>query len=81
MLDRNPCGSSSGSGAGVAASLAVVAIGTETNGSIVCPPGQTGVVGHRQARQTATTSARLSIDLTLARYDLDAIVAPTNSPA
>ncbi len=47
MLDRNPCGSSSGSGAGVAASLAVIAIGTETNGSIVCPAGQTGVVGHK----------------------------------
>lgn len=47
VLDRNPCGSSSGSGAGVAASLAVVAIGTETDGSIVCPAGQTGVVGHK----------------------------------
>jgi Asp-tRNA(Asn)/Glu-tRNA(Gln) amidotransferase A subunit family amidase len=47
VLDRNPCGSSSGSGAGVAASLAVVAIGTETDGSIVCPAGQNGVVGHK----------------------------------
>ena len=45
MLDRNPCGSSSGSGAGVAANLATVAIGTETDGSIVCPSGQNGVVG------------------------------------
>lgn len=45
VLDRNPCGSSSGSGAGVAASLAQVAIGTETNGSIVCPAGANGVVG------------------------------------
>jgi len=45
VLDRNPCGSSSGSAAGVAASLAQVAIGTETNGSIVCPAGATGVVG------------------------------------
>ncbi|HEY0637840.1 MAG TPA: amidase [Pseudonocardiaceae bacterium] len=45
VLDRNPCGSSSGSGAGVAASLAQVAIGTETDGSIVCPSGQNGVVG------------------------------------
>jgi len=45
VLDRNPCGSSSGSAAGVAASLAQVAIGTETDGSIVCPSGQTGVVG------------------------------------
>lgn len=47
VLDRNPCGSSSGSGAGVAANLAVVAIGTETDGSIVCPAGQNGVVGHK----------------------------------
>jgi amidase len=45
VLDRNPCGSSSGSAAGVAASLAQVAIGTETDGSIVCPSGATGVVG------------------------------------
>ncbi|MCP3801181.1 amidase family protein [Allokutzneria sp. A3M-2-11 16] len=45
VLDRNPCGSSSGSGAAVAASLAQVAIGTETNGSIVCPAGANGIVG------------------------------------
>jgi amidase len=45
VLDRNPCGSSSGSAVGVAASLAQVAIGTETDGSIVCPAGQNGVVG------------------------------------
>jgi amidase len=45
VLDRNPCGSSSGSAAGVAASLAQVSIGTETDGSIVCPAGQNGVVG------------------------------------
>ena len=47
VLDRNPCGSSSGSGTGVAASLAQVAIGTETDGSIVCPAGANGVVGHK----------------------------------
>ncbi|MFI9010851.1 amidase [Actinosynnema sp. NPDC053489] len=45
VLDHNPCGSSSGSGAAVAASLAQVAVGTETDGSIVCPSGQNGVVG------------------------------------
>ena len=45
VLDRNPCGSSSGSSVGVAASLAQVAIGTETDGSIVCPSGASGVVG------------------------------------
>jgi amidase len=47
VLDRNPCGSSSGSGAAVAASLAQVAIGTETDGSIVCPAGANGIVGHK----------------------------------
>ncbi|MCG8420629.1 MAG: amidase [Proteobacteria bacterium] len=45
VLDRNPCGSSSGSGVAVAASLCAVAIGTETNGSIVCPSSANGIVG------------------------------------
>lgn len=44
-LDRNPCGSSSGSGAGVSANLCTVAIGTETDGSIVCPSSANGIVG------------------------------------
>jgi len=44
-LDRNPCGSSSGSGVAVAAGLVTVAIGTETDGSVVCPAGVNGVVG------------------------------------
>ena len=47
VLDRNPCGSSSGSGAAVAASLSQVAVGTETDGSIMCPSGQNGIVGHK----------------------------------
>lgn len=46
-LDRNACGSSSGSGAAVAASLAAIAIGTETDGSITCPAGINGVVGFK----------------------------------
>ncbi len=45
VLDRNPCGSSSGSGAGVAAAFCAAALGTETDGSIVCPSHQNGVVG------------------------------------
>jgi amidase len=45
VLDRNACGSSSGSGSAIAANLAVVAIGTETDGSIVCPSGANSVVG------------------------------------
>jgi amidase len=44
-LDRNPCGSSSGTGAGISANLAVVGIGTETDGSIVCPSSSNGLVG------------------------------------
>jgi amidase len=44
-LDRNPCGSSSGTGAGISASLAVVGIGTETDGSIVCPSSSNGLAG------------------------------------
>jgi amidase len=45
ILDRNPCGSSSGSGVSVSANLCMIAIGTETNGSIVCPSTANGIVG------------------------------------
>ena len=44
-LDRNPCGSSSGSGAAVAGNLCAAAIGTETDGSVVCPSSANGIVG------------------------------------
>ncbi|MFJ5930150.1 amidase [Sphingomonas sp. NPDC092331] len=44
-LDRSACGSSSGSGAAIAASLAAVAVGTETDGSVVCPAAMNGLVG------------------------------------
>jgi amidase len=44
-LDRNPCGSSSGSGAATAASLCAVAVGSETDGSVVCPSSANGLVG------------------------------------
>jgi amidase len=44
-LDRNPCGSSSGSGAAVAAGLVRLAIGTETDGSVTCPASINGIVG------------------------------------
>ncbi|HLY19023.1 MAG TPA: amidase [Bryobacteraceae bacterium] len=44
-LDRNACGSSSGSGAALSANLCALAIGTETDGSIVCPSSTNGVVG------------------------------------
>jgi amidase len=45
VLDRNACGSSAGSGSAVAAGLATVAIGSETDGSIICPASMTGLVG------------------------------------
>jgi amidase len=44
-LDRNPCGSSSGTGAAIAASLGALGIGTETDGSIICPAAVNGLVG------------------------------------
>lgn len=47
MLDRNPCGSSSGSGAAAAASLAAGTVGTETNGSVICPSNVNGIVGFK----------------------------------
>ena len=45
VLDRNPCGSSSGSGGAVSANLCALAVGTETDGSIVCPSSANGIVG------------------------------------
>ena len=47
MLDRNPCGSSSGSAVAIAASLAAASVGTETNGSIICPSTINGIVGFK----------------------------------
>ncbi|MGA7081021.1 MAG: amidase [Terriglobales bacterium] len=44
-LDRNPCGSSSGTGAGVSANLCVAGVGTETDGSVVCPSSSNGLAG------------------------------------
>ncbi|HVE60060.1 MAG TPA: amidase [Pyrinomonadaceae bacterium] len=45
ILTENPCGSSAGTGAGISANLAAVGIGTETNGSIICPATRNGIVG------------------------------------
>lgn len=45
ILDRSPCGSSSGSGVAVSANLIAVAVGTETDGSIICPSSINGIVG------------------------------------
>jgi amidase len=54
VLDRNPCGSSSGSAVAVAARLAPLAVGTETDGSIVCPAAANGVVGIKPAIGTVS---------------------------
>ena len=45
VLDRNPCGSSAGTGAAIAASLGAIGVGTETDGSIICPAAVNGLVG------------------------------------
>jgi amidase len=45
VLDRNPCGSSSGTGAAIAANLAAIGVGTETDGSVVCPSNANSLVG------------------------------------
>jgi amidase len=45
LVDRNPCGSSSGTGSAISANLAAVGVGTETDGSIVCPSSINGIVG------------------------------------
>lgn len=45
VLDRNPCGSSSGTGASIAANLAAIGVGTETDGSVVCPSNANSLVG------------------------------------
>lgn len=79
-LDRNPCGSSSGSGAAIAANLAAAAIGTETDGSIVCPStanslvgikptvglvGRSGIIPISHSQDTAGPMARTVTDATL----------------
>ncbi|RLK58271.1 amidase [Actinokineospora cianjurensis] len=63
VLDRNPCGSSSGSGAAIAASLAQVAIGTETDGSIVCPSAANGIVGHKPSLGLVSRTGVVPISL------------------
>jgi amidase len=60
-LDRNPCGSSSGSGAGVSANLCAAAIGTETDGSIVCPSSSNGLAGIKPTVGLVSRSAIIPI--------------------
>ena len=63
-LDRNPCGSSSGSGAAVAASLCAVAVGTETDGSIICPSSRAGLVGIKPTVGLVSRSGIIPISAT-----------------
>ncbi len=96
-LDRNPCGSSSGSGAAVSANLCVAAVGTETDGSIVCPSSINGIVGIKptigavsgagivpisHTQDTAGPMARTVADAALLLAAMtDTPVAPTLDPA
>ncbi|MEM6317255.1 MAG: amidase [Bacteroidota bacterium] len=81
ILDRNPCGSSSGSGAAVSANLAMFAIGTETNGSIVCPSSANGIVGIKPTVGLISRSGVIPISFTqdtpgpMARTVEDAAIA------
>ena len=91
-IDRNPCGSSSGSGAAASGNLATVSIGTETDGSIVCPANHNGVVGIKptvglvsragiipisHTQDTAGPHARTVMDAAIV---LDAIAQRTPDP-
>jgi amidase len=64
VLDRNPCGSSSGSGVAVSANLCMFAIGTETNGSIVCPSNNNGIVGIKPTVGLISRSGIIPISFT-----------------
>lgn len=81
VLTRNPCGSSSGSGVSVSANLTVLAIGTETNGSIVCPSNNNGIVGIKPTVGLVSRSGVIPISFTqdtpgpMARTVRDATIA------
>ena len=64
ILDHNPCGSSSGSGAAVAANLCVVAVGTETDGSVTCPASVNGIVGIKPTVGLVSRSGIIPISAT-----------------
>lgn len=63
-ITRNPCGSSAGSGVAVSANLTVLAIGTETNGSIVCPSNNNGIVGIKPTVGLLSRSGIIPISFT-----------------
>lgn len=79
-LTRNPCGSSSGSAVAVSANLTILAIGTETNGSIVCPSNANGIVGIKPTVGLISRSGIIPISYTqdtpgpMARTMTDAVI-------
>jgi amidase len=81
VLTRNPCGSSSGSGVAVSANLTVLAIGTETNGSIMCPSNASGIVGIKPTVGLISRTGIIPISFTqdtsgpMARTLSDAVIA------
>lgn len=64
VLDRNPCGSSSGTGTAIAASLGAVGVGTETDGSIICPAAVAGLVGLKPTVGLVSRSGIIPISVT-----------------
>lgn len=64
VIDRNPCGSSAGSGVAVSANLCMLAIGTETDGSIVCPSNNNGIVGLKPTVGLISRSGIIPISFT-----------------
>ena len=78
VLDRSPCGSSSGSAAAAAAGLAAVTIGTDTGGSIVCPASMTSTVG---VKPTLGLVSRAGIVPITARHDSPGPIARTTTDA
>jgi len=81
VLSRNPCGSSSGSGVAVSANLTMLAIGTETNGSIICPSNNNGIVGIKPTVGLLSREGIIPISYTqdtagpMARNLTDAVIA------
>jgi amidase len=63
VLDRNPCGSSSGTGSAIAASLAAIGVGTETDGSIICPASVNGLVGLKPTVGVVSRSGIIPISI------------------
>jgi amidase len=63
VLDRNPCGSSSGTATAIAASLAAIGVGTETDGSIICPAAVTGLVGLKPTVGVVSRSGIIPISI------------------